>query len=157
MEKDDKQLFQERVDELLLLEQRADRRAKKFVELAKEHQQKSQAALEDLLGKVGGIGDSLRKMNAASDSITQSVIQSTEHAKRSTWTFFIALIVSALLIAGALWWSRHIRNGLIDARAELLSLNVKLKHKPVFIHFHGRDYVRVMPIERHLSLPVNDS
>ena len=50
-----------------------------------------------------------------------------------------------LLIADTLWWSRHIRNGLIDARAELSYLNVKLKHKPEFIHFHGRDYVRVVP------------
>jgi len=145
MEKDDKQLFQERVDELLLLEQRADRRAKKFIELTKAYQKESQKALNDLLDKVGGIDKSLRKMNAASDSINESVAQSTEHAKRSTWLFFIAVIAAVLIIASTLWWSHHIKSGLVDARAELASLNTKLKYKPDFIHFHGRDYVRVVP------------
>ena len=63
--------FQERVDELLLLEQRMDRRAERFIELTTAYQKNSQGALDDLLGKVDGIDGSLAKINAASDSVNK--------------------------------------------------------------------------------------
>jgi len=47
--KDYEKLFQERVDELLFLEQRADRRAEKFLEITNKYQKKNQEEFDDLL------------------------------------------------------------------------------------------------------------
>ena len=143
MTKDYDQRFQERVDELLLLEQRVDRRAEKFIELTNDYQEKNQKALSDLLGKVGGIGDSLEKINAASDQVRDYVTQSERHALRTTKLFLGTVIVSALIVAGTLWWSHHIITELAQDKADLTSLDTKLKHTPVIVHFPGKDYVRV--------------
>ena len=42
------------------------------------------------------------------------------------------------------WWSHHITGDLAAAKTELPSLNIKLKHTPVIIHFHGKEFVRVL-------------
>jgi len=73
MTKNYEEHFQDRVDELLLLEQRADRRAEKFIEITNDYQEKNQKALDDLLCKVGGIDESLARMNAASDQVRDYV------------------------------------------------------------------------------------
>lgn len=143
--KEDSHLFQERVDELLLLEQRIDRRAEKFVALTSDYQAKSQQALNQLLGKVSGIDESLAKMNAASDSIEAYVAQCAKQGWRTTLLFCGAVMASVLIVAGTVWWSHHTRSNLADAKAELARLHTTLKHTPVIGHYHGKDYVRVVP------------
>jgi hypothetical protein len=138
-------LFQDRVDELLLLEQRADRRAEKLIEITNDYQAKSQQALEDLLNKVGGIDDSLARMNAASDQVRDYVAQSAQHALRTAQLFLGTVIACALVAASTLWWSHHIISGLAQDKADLRALDTKLKHTPVMVHFKGNDYVRVVP------------
>ena len=49
------------------------------------------------------------------------------------------------MVAGTLWWSDHITCGLEQDKADLATLDIKLKHAPVIMHFHGKDYVRVVP------------
>jgi hypothetical protein len=142
---DYEEFFQDRVDELLLLEQRADRRAEKFIEITNDYQEKSQQALDDLLGKVSGIDTSLAKINAASDQIGDYVFHSEKHALGTAKLFLGTVIVCALFVAGTLWWSRHIVNELARAKADLAALDIKLKHKPVLVNFKGTDYVRVVP------------
>lgn len=139
------ELFQDRVDELLLLEQRADRRAEKFIEITNDYQEKNQKALDDLLGKVGGIDASLAKMNAASDQVRDYVAQSAQHALRTAKLFLGTVIACALFVVGTLWWSHHIISGLAQDKADLRALDTKLKHTPVIVHFKGKDYVRVVP------------
>jgi len=62
----DEARFQERVDELLLLEQRAERRASQFLELVESYELKSDVALNDLCKRIEGVNESLQKINAAS-------------------------------------------------------------------------------------------
>ncbi|MCB1826831.1 MAG: hypothetical protein KDH94_00300 [Coxiellaceae bacterium] len=145
MTKNYEELFQDRVDELLLLEQRADRRAEKFIEITNDYQEKNQKALEDLRGHVGGIDESLARMNAASDQVRDYVAYSEKHALRTAKLFLGTVIACALFVAGTLWWSHHIVNGLAQDKADLLALDIKLKHTPVIVHFKGKDYVRVIP------------
>lgn len=145
MTKNYEELFQDRVDELLLLEQRADRRAEKFIDITNDYQEKNQKALDDLLGKVGGIDASLAKMNAASDQVRDYVEQSAQHALRTAKLFLGTVIGCALFVAGTLWWSHHIISGLSQDKADLAALDIKLKHTPVIVHFKGKDYVRVVP------------
>ena len=145
MTKKTDQLFQERVDELLLLEQRVDRRAEKFIELTNDYQKKSQGALNDLLSQVGGIDESLARMNAASDEVRDYVAQSERHALRTAQLFLGTVVTSLLIVVGILWWSHHITSALAQDKADLAALDIKLKHKPVIVHFHGKDFVRVVP------------
>ena len=137
--------FQERVDELLLLEQRADRRAEKFIEITNDYQEKNQKALDNLLGKVGGIDASLAKMNAASDQVRDYIYYSEKHALRTAQLFLGTVIACALFVAGTLWWSHYIIIELTRDKADLAALDIKLKHTPLIVHFKGKDYVRVAP------------
>ena len=129
MTKNYEELFQDRVDELLLLEQRADRRK----------------VLDDLLGKVGDIDTRFAKMNAASDQVRDYVVQSAQHALRTAKLFLGTVIACALFVAGTLWWFHHIMNKLTPNKADLTALDIKLKHTPVIVNFKGKDYVRIIP------------
>ena len=145
MTKNYEEHFQDRVDELLLLEQRADRRAEKFIEITNEYQEKNQKTLDDLRVQVGGIDDSLARMNAASDQVRDYVAYSEKHALRTAKLFLGTVIACALFVAGTLWWSHHIITGLVQDKADLAALDTKLKHTPVIVHFKGKDYVRIIP------------
>lgn len=138
-------LFQERIDELVFIEQGIERRAKEFLALNKDYQEKSQGALTDLLDQVGGIDESLSKINAASNSVDKYVTLSAKHAARTTQLFLGTLVAVVLIVSGTFWWSHRINSDLTDAKTELARLNVTLQHKPVILHFQGNDYVRVVP------------
>lgn len=142
MTKDCEKLFQERIDELLLLEQRADRHAEKFIEITNDYQKESKEALDNLLGKVGDTDESLAKMNAASDSVNNYITFSAKHATNTLRLFMSTIIITMIIVAGTLWRPYHINSSLADAKDKLASLNTKLKHTPVIVHFHHKDYVR---------------
>lgn len=145
MTKNYDELFQERIDELLLLEQRVDRRAEKFIELTHTYQEKNQKTLDDLLNNVGNINNSLWRMNAASDEVRDYVAKSERHALRTAKLFLGTVIVCALFVSGTLWWSHHVTSQLAEDQADLKALDIKLKHQPVIVHFQGKDFVRVVP------------
>lgn len=145
MTKNYDELFQARIDELLLIEQRVDRRAETFIELTNAYQEKNQNTLDDLLNNVGNISTSLWRMNAASDEVREYVAKSERHVLRTVQLFLGTVIVCALLVAGTLWWSHRVTSQLAEDRADLKALDIKLKHKPVIVHFQGKDFVRVVP------------
>ena len=76
--------------------------------------------------------------------MTRSSGLKNERIGRAAKLFFGTVIVSAFIVAGTLWWSHHITGDLAAAKTELASLNIKLKHTPVIIHFHGKEFVRVL-------------
>jgi len=67
-----------------------------------------------------------------------------QHATHAMQVFLGTVMAAVLVVGGLFWWARHVRDDLADARAELSSLTIKLKHKPVIVHFRGKDYVRVV-------------
>jgi len=121
------QIFQERVDELFLMEQRADRRAEKLLELVKSHEA------------------SITEINATSDSIQKHLTLCRVANMRATYLFRSAALIFVIVIAGTVWWSRHLDTSLADSRAELASIDTKLKHTPVILKYRGKDFVRVTP------------
>jgi len=145
MDKNPDELFQERVDELLLIEQRADRRAGKFIELVNAYQEKSQGMLDDLLCRANDVNETLIKINRASDSVDEYVTLCAKHVTHTTKLFLGTVVLVILIVTGTLWWSHYIDSSLADAKSELANLNTKLKHTPVFLHFYGKEYVRVIP------------
>lgn len=138
IKKNYEELFQDRVDELLLLEQRADRRAEKFIDITSDYQEKYQKALDD-------IDASLTKINTASDQVRNYADYSAKHALRTVKLFLGTVIFCVLFIAGTLWWSNHIMKVIAQDKAYLAELDTKLKHTPVIMPFKGKDYVRVVP------------
>ncbi len=138
-------LIQERVDELLLIEQRSQRRADQFLELNKRYQEKHQLTYEQLSNKAGEIYSSLQKINEASEKVAEYVGLCKKQATRSTAVLLYALVTAAFIISGTIWWSHYVNANLADAKAELSSLNTKLSHTPVIAHFQGNDYIRIVP------------
>jgi hypothetical protein len=139
------EVFQERVDELLLLEQRADRRAEKFLTLSKEYQESNQTVLLGLIDKAEQVKECLSKINTASEQVSASVASSEKHAHRTVKLFLSTLVICLLMIASTLWWSRHIQDALEQDKIDLAALDVKLHHTPVIVPFKGKEYVRIVP------------
>lgn len=88
---------------------------------------------------------SLAKINAASDQVRDTMAHSAQHALRTAKLFLGTVIACTCIVAGTLWWSHHIVDGLAEDQADLAALEFKLKHKPVFMHFKDHDFVRVIP------------
>jgi len=154
MTKESDQLFQDRVDELLMMEQRVELRTEKFTHVAKRYQEKNAEALDDLLGKVSGIDKSLNQLNAASKSIGDYVAQCARYADNATRFVLSLSLVAVLIVVGTLWWASHVRTGLVQDRADLNRwFNVTLKQKPLFKQVNGKDYVRVVP-DSEMKLPL---
>jgi len=121
------QIFQERVDELFCLEQKAEGRAEKLLEAAKDFE------------------ENLTEIKAASNSIQRNMMLCETISARATNLFWGSLLVSLIIIAGTMWWERHIDVGLTDSKAELARITTKLKHTPVILKYYGKDFVRVIP------------
>jgi len=101
--------FQERVDELLLLEQRASRRAEQFLALTGAYQEKNEKTVKDLLDRVGHIDESLSKINAASDSVNATMRRCATHASRAAKLFIGTIIGAVFIVAGTLWFGLWIK------------------------------------------------
>ena len=98
-----------------------------------------------MFGRTGEINYSLQKINDASEKVAQYVDLCKKQATRSTAMLLYALVAAAFIIGGTIWWSHHVSSNLADAKAELSSLNTKLAHTPVVLHFEGKDFIRVIP------------
>lgn len=84
-------------------------------------------------------------MNAASNQVCDYIAYSEKHVLKTAKLFLGTLIVCPLFITGTLWWSHHVISELAQDKADLVTLDTKLKHTPVSMHFEGKDYVRVVP------------
>lgn len=138
------ELFQERIDELLLIEERVERRSEKFIEIVNNYQNQNRKIFNHLLGNVEEISESLSKINTASDNISEYVTLCEKHARHTTKVFLGAVVAAVLIVAGALFCSYFTYSDLDNAKTELANLNTKLKHTPVIVNYHGKDYVRVV-------------
>ena len=108
MKKNHNEQFQDSIDELLTLEQKADRRADKLIEITNNQQNKNQQAIDNLIGKINRLDTSLAKINNASDQISDYASQSKKHVIRTTKLFIKTMIGCVLLMVGTLWLSHWI-------------------------------------------------
>lgn len=118
---------------------------KNLLHSRREHQEKNQHALDDLLGKVSGMDLTLTKISAASDEVRDYVFYIESHALRTAKLFLGTVMACVVLMSGTLRWSHHLMSGLAQDKADLRALDIKLKHTPVIVHFKNKDYVRVLP------------
>jgi len=147
--KNNEALFQERVDELLLLEEQSSRRGEQFIQLVRDHREKSQESLDDLLMQVRGVSehlhDRLSDVGAAAQQLNDAIAQNKQSERRAVSLFLRALASVVVTVSSTLWWSHHINGGLAQAKQDLAGLTTTLQHTPKILTIRGQDFVRVVP------------
>ena len=139
------ELFQERIDELLLIEERAERRAE---DLLKNHalcQAQTQVFTKEVVQKIAALDGALVKISEACLRFGEYVHACERYRDRTTQLFLGVLVLSLLILTGTLAWSYFINEQLAGAKEELASLQVELRGTPVVKTSEGKDYIRVKP------------
>lgn len=137
--------FQERVDELLFLENKVEEHIKSLANMNEHYRKVYEAVTKDISQKMMGVNESLKKINEGSEKISDYMAHCEKHAEHTRSIFMATVLACVIVIAGTFWWSYHINDNLADAKAELERLENKLKHTPDMESFKGKDYVRVVP------------
>ena len=145
MSEEDNQIFQERVDELLFIEQRMEKRLKSFVKMMKEAIAKRDKTLESFSEKINQVEQVGNDISLASNSIQSYMRVCETHDKRSWKILLGSIAFSLLVLGGSLIWSRHIFSNFEEAKVSLSTLESKLEKTPVVEKFEGKYYVRIIP------------
>jgi len=135
--------FQDRVDELLFLENKVEDHIKRLTDMNEHYRKVYEAVTKDISQKMIGVNESLKKINGASEKIADYMTHCDQHAKYTRNIFMSALLGSVIVIAATLWWSHHFKNALSEDRKEFDELEVILKNQPVLKRIDGIDYVRI--------------
>ena len=131
-------IFQERLDELLLIENKMDLRTKEFQEKSKD----SLARLNELEKKICNDISMLREMNDTTHQRTRIL---AELNKKIIYGFVALVVITAVTFGGAYFWFGYIKWQIKIASLKLDVLDLKLNSTPKIIRYHGDDYVRVIP------------
>ncbi len=135
--------FQERVDELLFLENKVEEHIKSLVNMNEHYRKVYEAVTKDISQKMIGVNESLKKINEASEKIADYMTHCDQHAKHTRNIFISALVGSVLVIAATLWWAHNFKSDLAEDRKEFDTLEFILKNQPVLKRIDGIDYVRI--------------
>ena len=127
------ELFQERIDEMMVLE-------KKIRAITGAWQK----ATPEMLKNMAAVNDSLHKINIASNSIATYTDQCQQHADRTRNVFMASVLGCGLVIAGMLWWAHGIKNDLDADQKEMEYLENLFRGMPEFQKVHGNHYVRIV-------------
>ena len=136
--------FQQCIDELVVLEKRAEERAEKLLKDHTYYQKKAQETADDLAKKMAQIERSLSNIRIASENIAGYMAQCEKHADRTRKIFMGAVVGCVIVIAGTLWWSNDVRTNLDKDRKELEYLDGLFKGMPDFEKVDGNNYVRIV-------------
>lgn len=137
--------FQERVDELLFLENKVEEHIKNLVNMNEHYRKVYEAVTKDISQKMIGVNESFKKINEASEKIADYMENCEKHANRTRKVFMTTLGSCVLAIALTLWWSHHVKANLADAEKEVSYLSGLLKQVPVLTKVDGKPYVRIVP------------
>jgi hypothetical protein len=110
--------FQERVDELLFLENKVEGHIEKLVDVNRRTQKVYEEVTKDLYQKIENIGSSLKKIDEASDKISDYMRTCDKHAQYTRNIFMSSLAGSVIVICATLWWANHLKNDLAQDRKE---------------------------------------
>ncbi len=135
--------FQERVDELLFLENKVEDHIKRLADMNEHYRKVYEAVTKDISQKMIGVNESLKKINEASEKIADYMTHCDQHAKHTRNIFISALVGSVLVIAATLWWAHNFKSDLAEDRKEFDTLEFILKNQPVLKRIDGIDYVRI--------------
>lgn len=135
--------FQERVDELLFLENKVEEHIKRLADMNEHYREVYEAVTKDISQKMIGVNESFKKINEASEKISDYMTHCDQHAKVTRNIFISALVGCVLVIATTLWWSHNFKENLAEDIKEFKDLEFILKNQPVLKRVDGKDYVRL--------------
>jgi hypothetical protein len=145
-ERTTEEVFQERLDELLLIEHKIDLRAQEFQEKSKD----SLARLNELEKKICNDISMLREMNDTTHHRTRIL---AELNKKIIYGFIALIVITVLTVGGTYFWFGYIKWQIKIASLKLDVLDLKLNTTPKIIRYHGDDYVRIIS---HTESSFND-
>ncbi len=146
------EMLQERIDELLLIEERAERRAEDLLVHHQAAQAEGKVWQQDVVQKIATLDNAMANIHEASLRFGDYVQACGRYRDRTITLFLGTLVLSLLILVGSLGWSYYVNEQLADTKEELASLQVKLKGTPVIKNSEGKDYIRIKPdSEVHLG------
>lgn len=123
--------FQDRIDELMLLERKASERAKNFLEASRENQQQIQGSLSNIIKDA----KYLKEMAERCASYKSKVIR-------------MLVLLSSLSIAifgGSVWYINSARIKVAELELWAKAVRFDLKYEPVFVRHNNAVYTRIKP------------
>ena len=145
MDPEENEALQARIDELMLLEERCERRIQDFMQSCQSYQEKDKKINRDISESLFGIQEAAQQL--------QVDLNRTIDYRR--WTGFFccaALIIGIVILLGSYFWSQYIISQtasteakLSKAQAKLIHLKSQLKRTPQIEPYNGKYYVRVNP------------
>lgn len=143
--------FKDRIDELMVLEKRADERADHLSQTAKNCVETNQAEMKRFLLEMNSASDTVKRVDATSQKLTQYLHFCETHVKLTLFLFFGSIVLAICVFTGTYFWYKHVAGQVEEAKLELAQANVKLRNKPIFLSADNSvsstngDYVRVVP------------
>lgn len=126
-------LFEDHVDELCRLEQKAEKRAVDLAETAKHCLLSNESRMNKLVLRMETVTDTIDKINVAAEKMDKHISFCSQHVKLALYLFFGSLILSALILVSSYVWFEHIASKLIAAKLELSQTQAQLARKPLFL------------------------
>lgn len=131
-------VFQERLDELLTIEQKMELRTQEF-------QQKASDALGRLNALEEKISNDLVALKEISNTTNQHTQKLAKINRNSIFGFIAILAIVGVILGGAYLWFGYIQWQINVASLKLYNLDLKLSSTPEIIKYHGDDYIRIIP------------
>ena len=136
--------FQQCIDELVVLEKRAEERAEKLLKDHTYYQKKTQETGDDLAKKMTSVERSLSNICIASENIAGYMAQCEKHADRTRNVFMSTVVGCALVISVILWWAHDVNNDLNADEKEMAYFEELFRGMPEFQKVHGNNYARIV-------------
>lgn len=149
MAKNNDDVFQERVDELLLMERRIDQRTRQLTEYNDNLQKKVNAATEKIDGSANifdvRASDKIDRLIKFQDVALKSTKELAKYNKQTMLVFMVMTITVGVMFVWAILRLGYL-NGEIDvAKTKLAELDLKLSQTPIIEERYGKYYVKLVP------------
>lgn len=142
MSKTNDEIFEERVDELVLMEKKISRKVEELTKYNTDMQNKIAAATNKIFESAhsfeAGYNDRLSK-------IQETVAYSYSEVKLIWRSFTIVALIFGVIIIGAGWRLNYLLRQINIAKDMLAQLDFKLSNTPDVIKWLGSDYIRIAP------------
>lgn len=138
------EILQERLDELLMVEQKAQDRAKKLTEYGQYFQEQAKRTLERLDGVVCMTSNELGRLKDMNRELEKQRQAISTLKKKTIVLCMMAIILIGLICCGAYAWLGYLQKQIELASLKLEMLDLKLSSTPVVVKFNGDNYVRII-------------
>ena len=147
------EFLKKHIDEIFLLEEKADMRAEALSKASKDCVNVSQEQISHFVSEMKRVlsSDVLQEIQQSSKEIGEYLSFCKNHMKFASKVCLGSIVLSACIWIATYCWYQHVSSQVAEARIELTQTNAKLKNKPLFLASSNSvsgsqsDYVRVVP------------